>query len=442
MAIVNSVKAAINNPAYKSVATYVFTNFFSKGVSFLLLPLFTNPKYLTPTDNGLLSLFSSNLMLLAPFICLGMIPSANADFFKKSKTEFASSFSANFFISFGLTILAIVFLFLFKDYLQQKFQFPSSFIYIIPSLAFLIFCNEQFFALVRNRNEVKKYAVLGITKTFIEYTISVVLIFFFFKGWQGRVWGIAISLIATNLFAAYYYIKNNYLIFSFKKQHLWYEIKFGVPVFAFQLCVFMLGSTNKLFLAIYNVDKYQLGIYAVACVFGALVGTVSQSILLYAQPRLYRLLSSGQATVQSIKKEFLRFFAMLTAIAVPCVVVVLFLYHYVINKIYLNGVNLFLIVALSSFIWGLNNFLFLLLLYYKEKKQILSISLISIFFSVIINMVLVKKYLITGDAMASLINTIIFGVLVVLFIKTTFKKTLSNNFKPFTQPHIEIVSLN
>ena len=85
---------------------------------------------------------------------------------------------------------------------------------------------------------------------------------------------------------------------------------------------------------------------------------------------------------------------------------------------------------------------FYLLLYYKEKKQILLISLISIFFSAIINMVLVKKYLITGDVMASLINTIIFGLLVVLFIKTTFKKTLSNNFKPFTPNPIKTVGLN
>ena len=88
MSIINTVKTAVKNPVYRSVATYIFTNFFSKGVSFILIPLFTNPKYLTPTDNGLLSLFSSNMILLAPFISLGMIQSSAADYFKKSNRKY------------------------------------------------------------------------------------------------------------------------------------------------------------------------------------------------------------------------------------------------------------------------------------------------------------------------------------------------------------------
>ena len=50
MAIINLIKTAIKNPAYKSVATYIFTNFFSKGISLLLIFVFTNPKYLTPAE--------------------------------------------------------------------------------------------------------------------------------------------------------------------------------------------------------------------------------------------------------------------------------------------------------------------------------------------------------------------------------------------------------
>ncbi|HQW94032.1 MAG TPA: hypothetical protein PKY28_13075, partial [Ferruginibacter sp.] len=68
MSIVHKVKNAVNDPVYRSVGKYVFTNFFSKGVSFLLIPLFTNPKFLTPTDNGVLSLFTSNMILIAPII--------------------------------------------------------------------------------------------------------------------------------------------------------------------------------------------------------------------------------------------------------------------------------------------------------------------------------------------------------------------------------------
>ncbi len=429
MSIVNQVKTAVKNPAYRSVATYIFTNFFSKGVSFILIPLFTNPAYLTPTDNGLLSLFTSNMILLAPFISLGMIQSSTADFYKKQPKDFAASFTSSFFISAVMALLAATVLFIFKDVLKEKFEFPSSFIYILPILAFLIFSGEQLFALIRNRNEVNRYAITGIIKSVIEYGVSVVLIVFFLSGWKGRIWGIATSMIVVNLFAIGYYAKNRYINFSFNKHQVWDELKFGVPIFSFQLCVFMLGASNKLFLAIFNVDKYQLGIYSIACVLGAMVGTISQSIMLYAQPQLYKSISKGEATKQSVRRDFLRYVKMLTIFSVSCVAVVVFAYYFLINRIYLSGLPYFFIVALSSYIWGLNYFLMLFLLYHRQKRKILILALISISCSLIVNIVLVKNFLIWGDALSSLINTLIFSGLVILFIQKIIKTTLSNNDK-------------
>ncbi len=430
MSIVNKIRIVLNNTSYRSVGIYIFTNFFSKGVSFLLIPLFTNPKYLTPTDNGMLSLFSSNLMLLTPFICLGMVQSATADYFKKPKEVFTAAFTTNLVFSFFLMLLAMLVLFLSRDILHRKFDFPPSFIYIIPGLAFLTFLSEQLFALVRNRNEVKNYALFGITKTLIEYGVSVILIVFLFHGWVGRVWGIAISLICINLAGILYYQRNNYLSFKINMAHVWEEVKFGIPVFAFQFCVFLLGSTNKLFLAFFNVDKYQLGIYAVACVFGSLIGTIGQSILLYAQPKLYQSISSGGATLQSARKGFTDFLKMLILISVPCILFVLLLYNTVVNKIYMAGLPFFFIVALSSFIWALNNYIFMFLLYHKEKKKILVLSLASIACSLTVNIIMVKNFMILGDALSGLINTLIFGALLILVARKVIINTLRKKETP------------
>ncbi len=425
MSIVNKVKIAVNNSAYKSVGIYVFTNFFSKGVSFLLIPLFTNPKYLSPADNGFLSLFSSNMILLAPLISLGMIQTSTADYFKKTKEDFAASFTGNFFIAAVMTILAMIGLYVFRDGLWKNFELPHSFIFIIPALAFLIFCSEQLFALVRNRNEVNNYAIIGISKSLIEYSLSVVLIVFFFTGWVGRIWGIAISLIGINLLGVWYYLKNGYLQFSFQKHQVWDELKFGVPIFVFQLCVFMLGATNKLFLAIFNVDKYELGIYAIACILGTMVGTVAQSILLYVQPQLYKSISSGEATYQLVKRIFFNYIKMLTVLSLVCMAVAVFAYYFLIDKIYLPGIKYFFVVALQAFIWALNYFVFLFLLYHKEKRKILKVALISIICSIAINIFMVKHFMIWGDALSSLINTVIFSGLVIFFTKNIIHKTLS-----------------
>jgi len=427
MSIFQKVKNAVNDRVYRSVGKYVFTNFFAKGVSFLLIPLFTNPKYLTPADNGVLSLFASNMILIAPLITLGMIQSSTADYFKKSKDDFAASFTTNFFIAGFMTMLCMAGLYIFKDALWKKFELPVSFIFIIPALSFLIFCSEQLFALVRNRDEVNRYAVMGISKSMIEYGLSVVLVVFFFTGWVGRIWGIAVSLIAVNLLGVWYYLKNGYIQFSFQGHRVLDELKFGLPVVVFQLCVFMLGATNKLFLAIFNVDKYELGIYAIACILGTMVGTVAQSILLYVQPQLYKSISSGTATRDSVKRIFFNYLKMLTVLSLACMAVAVFAYYFLINKIYLPGIKYFFVVAVQAFIWALNYFIFLFLLYHKEKRKILKVALISIVCSVAINIFMVKHFMIWGDALSSLINTVIFSGLVIFFTKGIIRQTLDKH---------------
>ena len=426
MSILNTVKAAVKNSANRSVGVFILTNFFSKGVSFILIPLFTNPLYLTPTDNGLLSLFSSNLILLAPLVSLGMIQSSSVDFFKKNRDDFSTSFTTQFFISAIMSLFAALMLFVFKGILREKFDFPDSFIYILPGLAFLTFSSEQLFTLVRNRNEVKRYAAMAISRSIIEYALSVILVVFFLTGWMGRIWGIAISLLVVNLYSIWYYVKNEYINFAFHKHQVWDELKFGVPIFIFQLCVFMLGASNKLFLAIFNVDKHALGIYAIACVLGSMVGTIAQSILLYVQPQLYKSISSGEATIQSLRLDFFRYLKLLCFFSAACIVVVVFVYYFLINKLYFSGLPYFFIVAFSSFIWALNYFLFLFLLYYKKKRTILNVALISITCSIIVNIILVKNYLILGDALSGVINTLIFSVIIIIFTQKLIKANFGN----------------
>ncbi|MBS1512376.1 MAG: hypothetical protein JST86_16125 [Bacteroidetes bacterium] len=425
MSFASQIRFGLKNPALKSVGVYTFTNFFAKGVSFILIPIFTNPKFLSPADNGMLSIFSSNMALLAPFVSLGMIQSSTADFYKKPKDEFAASFTSSFILSFIISIIAGIVFFLFRDTLEHKFGFQTSFIYIIPALAFLVFSGEQLVALIRNRNEVNRFAAVGMSRSVTEYAVSVVLIVFFLSGWTGRVWGIGISLLGVNLFALSYYIKNKYINFQFRKSHFIEELKYGVPILVFQLCVFMLGNSNKLFLAMFDVDKHRLGIYSIACVLGSMIGVVSQSVLLYAQPNLYQSISSGRATIQTVKKDFFRYFLLLTGLSMACVLVVLIAYNFAIDKVYLGGVKYFLITASASYLWGLNYFIFLFLLYHKEKRKILTIALISLICSATVNLLMVKYFSILGDALSSLINTVIFSALIIIFARKLIIKTLT-----------------
>ncbi|UAY52231.1 lipopolysaccharide biosynthesis protein [Ferruginibacter albus] len=426
MPLFSSLQNIRKSIVVRSIGIFTFTNFFSKGISFLLIPIFTNPRFLTPADNGFLSIFSSTLIFLVPAITLGMTQSAIADFHKKPKEEFAKGFTTSFAIAAIMTLVLIAVLFLAKDFLNTKYGFPSSFIYLMPALAFLTFSGEQFIVLLRNKNDVKLFAAAGLSETFIEYTLSVILIVVFFYGWIGRVWGIAISLIAVNIFAIIYYVKNKYLLLDISKSQIWEEVKFGIPVLLFQLCVSAINFSDKLLLgAFFVAKKADIGIYSIAFLMGSVVGTMVQSILLYFQPSLYRQLKNDNYTL-AIKKDFYRYLKILTLATVIIIVGGFFVYQFLINKIYLTGITYFFIIALSSYIWGISYYFFMFLLFHKQKRKILAQSLISLTTTVLINIVLIKKYFIMGAAWGNLVNTLIFSLLTILFTKNTIKEIFAN----------------
>jgi O-antigen/teichoic acid export membrane protein len=69
----------------KSVSVFTSMNFLSKGISFLLLFIYTQPRFTSPEENGILNLFSSSLLFLMPLVSQGILHSASTDIFKLEK---------------------------------------------------------------------------------------------------------------------------------------------------------------------------------------------------------------------------------------------------------------------------------------------------------------------------------------------------------------------
>ena len=164
MGAIQFVKSQHNSPALKTMGIYTITNFFGKGLSFLLLPLFTNPKYLSPADNGLLSLFSQAIIFLTPFINLGILHTASADYFKLDKKNFRDFCTTGFAMAVGMAIVSLIIFFLFRGFLFEGFSFPAIFIWAIPVAAFMTFCYELIMLLVRNRDNTSIYVKVNMIR--------------------------------------------------------------------------------------------------------------------------------------------------------------------------------------------------------------------------------------------------------------------------------------
>ena len=410
------------NTTYRTVATYVFVLFFSRGVSFLLLPLFTNPKYLTPADNGMLSIFSSNLILLTPFITLGLVQSSSRDFFAIDEESFKKSFTQNIIIALVMMVLVIGFLLLFKDYFNNKLHINGMLLFIIPLLIYLTLFNDMFLTILRNKNEVRFFSIINICKTILEYGASVLLVVFLYKGWYGRVGGIIVAALTINFISLFYLWKKQYLRFDFKLKHISEELKFSFPIILFQLCVFMLGLSNKAFLAFFKIDEAEIGIYAIATIFGAMVGGFSYGASYYTQPQLYKAFKEEGISYTVFKPHLLRFIKLVSIITLGCIITVLFLYYFFINKLYIKGIGYFFVGAAASYLWSINNFYFQVLIYSKWNRKMLYLTVLSLLLSFTTRFIMVKYFGIWGDVWSTFLSTVFFTVLIFIFLNSFIRQ--------------------
>ena len=427
MPIVAYIKHWYKNPAIKAVGIYTFTNFFSKAASFLLLFIFTNPVYISPSENGLLSLFSNSMLFLMPFLSMGIIHSVSADYFKLSKTAFRDLFTTTFIIPVSIMILSIAALYLLKDKLSSQFGFPFSFIFLIPVITFLTFCNEQLLSLARNNNQPLVYLKANIGKTFFELGISVVLVVFFAWRWQGRVAGILIAYLLLGLYALGYFIKNNFLFGSIRKKYLRSELLYALPIILMQASIFCMSASDRFFLSHFTSDNNAtVGIYSIASTFALVINVLAMALIQYVFPKIYSQLSGGATDSVSIKKIFTWYLAVLSIAAILLVAGTPLAYRLFINARYYPALQYQYLLCIGFFLWGISYFFYAFILYHKHKRKIIQLSLFNMGISLTLNYFFIRQWGAAGAALANICTYASVLIITLAITKPYWKKYYYN----------------
>lgn len=419
-----------NSPAIKSLGLYTFTNFFGKGVAFLLLPYFTN--VLTRSDIGLISLFSSSLIFLMPFISMGVLQSASTDFFKLNKKDFSDYFTTSLLLPFAVFILSIGFFFFFKNAFIEKYNFPASFIWLIPVVTFLSFINQHVINLIRNEEKPNLFMSVVLGRLFLEIALAIILISGLKMAWEGRIIGIAVSFAAFALYSFYYFIHKGYLFGQLKKQVLKEELVFSIPIIVMQFSVFCMNYSDVFFLSRFTSDNNaEVGVYSIACVFGSIIVTLCSALLQYILPRIYKMLSEPVINYASIRRLFLGYMALMTAGLLLLLLFVPFAYKFMVHKNYLPGLNYYYLICIGYYFWTIAYLFFSFLLYYKHKRKIIWLSAAFAGISLTNNYFFIKNMGSVGAATSVFCSYLIVLMITLFFTRKQMgfifiKKRLSN----------------
>lgn len=422
MSALNRLKHIFQHPSFRSVGMYTFSNFFSKAVSFLLLFIFTNPAYITPSENGLLSLFSNTMLFLMPFLSMGIVHSVSADYFKLDKPAFRDLFTTGMVMPLAVMIVSVIGLFLFRNQLQATYGFPPMFTWLIPLVTFLIFFNEQLMSMARNNQEPETYMKANMGKTILELGLSYVMVVYFAWRWQGRVAGILAAYVVLGFYALYYFKKKGYLFGKVRKTYIYSELLYAIPIMALQVSIFTMNASDKFFLSHFTHDENAtVGIYSIACVFASIINVLAMALIQYLFPKIYKMLSTGEAGSDRLKKQFYLYIGVLTAGLAGLLVAMPLVYRFFVNEKYHPALEYSYLLCIGIYIWCISYFFYSFLLYYKEKKKLLGLSLSAIAVSLVCNYFFIREWQATGAAMASCVLYSIVFLLTLWFTRHHWK---------------------
>jgi O-antigen/teichoic acid export membrane protein len=403
MNLAHQLNIFVKRPAIKSAGIYTFSNFFAKSIGFFLLFVYSNPVYLNVDENGLLSLLASSTSIFVPFLSMGIVHSMSVEFFKLDKNEFKDFFTTGFVMPTIVLLIGIGILYYFKTDLEKIYHFPASFIFIIPVIAFFTFCYEILVTLIRNNDEPMMYFKISLLRLGIEASLSLLLVISFAMRWKGRVTGMLAASIVVFVIGTIYFKKKGYLFGKIKKKYLKAELVYAVPIIIFQGGSFCLFSSDKFFLSSF-ANNSEVGIYGYACTFSTILSLGCTAVLSYILPKIYQLLSKPSINYKQIRSYFLYYISFAFFMLVCIIAITPFLYKHFINEKYYGGLSYLYLIVIGYFFWNITYFFYSFLLYKKQKRKLISLSLISITISVVLNYFFIKKWHAQGAALSVCIS--------------------------------------
>jgi O-antigen/teichoic acid export membrane protein len=414
MTIISNIFKYSKSRQLKSIAIYTISNFFNKGISFLLLFYFAH--VLSESDFGMLNLFNNSILFLMPFISLGILQSVNTEFFKLGKEEFKNFFSTTILMPLVVTALSIILLFSFKGELQQRYSFPSIFILLIPVITFFTFLNEHLINMVRNSNDPFKYLFVNIGRLLAEIALAVFFISALEYGWIGRVMGIFLSLFIVATYAFVYFREKQFLFGKINRKYVYDELLYSVPIIVMQVSVFCMGSSAGYFIEHFSHDYAAVGVFSIAATFGSIIIVLCTALLQYVYPKIYSLLSEKQVDYNAICKHFLFYAGAMLLGTIAVIIATPLAYQLMLKESYQAGLSYYFFICIGYFLWSISYFFYAFMLYHKQKRKILLASILSVIISVTSHYFFIKQLGAYGAAVSMCVVYFIVLIITLLFV--------------------------
>lgn len=380
------VKELLKSKVVKAGTWYTLTNFFTIGISFLTLPIFT--RLLSTEDYGITSVYSSYLNIFVIVFSLDVVASIQRGKFdfKDNYNQFVSSvlfLGTISFIIFSLLILA------FQSFFSKMLDLEPILLYVLLINAFFAFVQNLVLAKFRVEYNYKKISLIQIANSLIGVILSIILITRFFTNtkYLGRILGSSLPVIISGFILLLYIFTQGKEIIN--KIYWKYALIISVPLILHNLAGIINAQFDRIFINKY-IGSSEAGIYSFAYNVGMIIDVLWVSTNQAWVPWFYeRMDANNYSAIRKRAKNFRDFFTL-------AYILILFVSPEIIkvmaDKRYWDGLVIVPYIFMAYYFNLMYSFE-VNVEFYTRKTHLVSIgTILGAVINVVLNIVLIPKY--------------------------------------------------
>lgn len=310
---------------FKASGIYTLTSVVNGAIPFLLLPILT--RFLSPSEYGLVSMFSLLVSISGDLFGLSVHGALNREYFNKEIDFRKYVFNCLAILSFSTAVVTSL-IFLFRNLISEYSQFPSGWLWAVVGVSFFQFGILALLSVYQAQMKAKNYSSIQLSQTILNVALSILFVVGFSFGWRGRIAAQLCAFAAVGSFS-YYVLLRKWSDFRFDFSYIKRALKFGVPLIPHNIGSMLIVMTDR-FIITNQLGLATTGVYTAGLQIGMIIELFASSFNKAYAPWLIQKLNENDKSVKVkiVRLTYLYFFgfacfSILAGLAAPFMVKIL-----------------------------------------------------------------------------------------------------------------------
>lgn len=401
----------------KASLWYTICNILQKGISFIVIPIYT--RVLSTTEYGEYSVFQSWLNILIIFATLnlycGVFTKAMVEY-DDDRDRYTSCMQAlSTMLTVGLFLIYLIRI----EFWNSLFRMET--MTMILMFLYFVFYPAIMFWSVRQRVEYK-YKSMVIVTLLVSVAIPIIsLLLLFYTDLRSKavIWGyLLVQGVAGSIFYGYNFIKGK--IF-YEKKYWIHALKFNIPLIPHYLSLIVLGQADRIMIGKYcgtgKTAIYNLA-YQVSMLMNIFIVAINNSLVPWTYARL------KEKEYKSIKKTSNSLCIMNAVMTIGAILIAPEIIRILGTEEYIDAIWVIPMVTISVYFTFVYSLFSNVEFYFGQTKYVMVASVVGAILNIILNAMFIPKYGFIAAGYTTLFCYFTFMVMHFLFMRKVCSKQI------------------